>query len=419
MDCFETIIVGGGPSGSLAAISALHRYKGLKIAIFEQREKIGHPPHCSGLIGINGLKQLKIYHSLAKKVCDNQIRKARFFSPSGISFILDRKKDDLLVLDRPRLDTCLAKNAKNLGASLNHHHSIKKIKYNETRAEWMVSGLGKKNQPFNTSTKVIISAEGHHPKISPQASLPTPSNAWFFPALQYEMDNVIISDKNTVELYFGNKIAPGFYAWLIPLNESMARIGLAIHPLLSHGVRKFLEYTIKKHPILSKKLEKSVRINSWGGFVPAHGPISKTYADGFMVVGDAAGQTKATTGGGFNIGGYCGLLAGKVAAEAIISNNQSSNFLKKYQRLWHSIFEPNLSIMKLFRRCLSFLPDKTLDAIFNIAIETGINDSIQKVQDVDLHGIGLLKYSLTPHVLIKSFHQAPQAAVSLFHGLTH
>lgn len=418
MNHFETVIIGGGPSGSLAAISALNRSKGLNIVIFEQRKKIGHPPHCSGLIGINGLKQLKIYHSLAKKVCYNQISKARFFSPSGNSFILDRKQNEFLVLDRPRLDTYLGKNAKNLGASLFYQHSIKKIKYNETRAEWMISGIGQKKKPFNASTKVIISAEGHHPKISLQASLPTPSNAWFLPALQYEMQNVTISDRNTVELYFGNKIAPGFFAWLIPLNESMARVGLAIHPHLYRGVRKFLEYTIKKHPILSKKLDKSVRVNSWGGFVPANGPISKTFTDGFMVVGDAAGQTKATTGGGFNIGGYCGLLAGKVAAEAILINNHSSNFLKKYQRLWRSLFEPDLSIMKLLRRCLSFLPDKTLDTIFDIVIETGINDRIQKFQDVDLHGIGLLKYSLSPHVLIKSLHQAPQAAVSLLYGLT-
>ena len=69
-----------------------------------------------------------------------------------------------------------------------------------------------------------------------------------------------------------------------------------------------------------------------GGFVPASGPINRTFTDGFLVVGDAAGQTKATTGGGFNIGGYCALIAGKVASDSIEKDDYSKNFLKRYQQ---------------------------------------------------------------------------------------
>ena len=39
------------------------------------------------------------------------------------------------------------------------------------------------------------------------------------------------------------------------------------------------------------------------GRIPTTGPVRTTYADNFMMVGDVAGQTKPTTGGGVILGG--------------------------------------------------------------------------------------------------------------------
>ncbi|MHA2203600.1 MAG: NAD(P)/FAD-dependent oxidoreductase, partial [Candidatus Hodarchaeales archaeon] len=359
-----------------------------------------------------------IYHSLTNEVRLNQIHAAEFISPLGKSFIIDRKISELVVLDRPKLDLKLAEQAQNLGAIFRYQSSVRGISRQSNRKNWLISGRSAKFKEFKAIGNVIVSTEGHHPRITPQAGLSSPPNNWFFPAFQIELDNVLNIDRDVVELYFGKKFAPGFFVWLIPLNESRARLGLAIHPYLAKGVRKRLTYVIKKHPIISKKLKKSKPVNSWGGFVPACGPIPRTFTNGFMVAGDAAGQTKATTGGGFNIGGYCGYLAGKVAAESVFFDKYTSAFLKKYQQLWRSMFEPELSIMKLFRRCLSFLPDRTIENIFEIAIQTDIEVYTQMIQDIDLHGIGLVKYSLNPRVFTKAFRQIPRAAVSLFYGLT-
>lgn len=417
MDSYDVAIVGGGPVGSFAASSILSQNKALQVAVFEHHQKSGFPPHCSGLIGIDGLKKLKIYHSLAKHVSFNQIKAAKFFSPSGRSFIIDRKQNELLVVDRPRLDSLLAKQAYKHGASFQYRSVVKRITRSKQGLNWIISGISPDTRKFEVVSNIIISAEGHHPRILPQAGLQPPSKKWFLPAFQFELENVSDIDRNFVELYFGSKFAPGFFVWLIPLNDSRTRVGLAIHPYLAKGVRKRLSFVTKKHPILSKKLKKSKLVDSWGGFVPASGPIPRTFTNGFMVAGDAAGQTKATTGGGFNIGGYCGYLAGKVAAESAHVNNYSSNFLKKYQQLWQSVFEPELSLMKFFRRGLSFLPDKKLESFFNIAIQTGIDTHMQKIQNIDLHGKALLKYSLTPRVLIQGLRLIPQTVVSLFQGL--
>jgi len=414
MDPCDIAIIGGGPCGSLAAISALSYNKDNYVTIFEKRKTSGYPPHCSGLISISGLKKLGIYHFAAKKTSYNKIRSAKFVSPEGKSILIKRRKNELLVLDRPKLDAYLAKQAQKLGANLLHQHTVKEIqRKNQT---WNILFTGGRSKCSSITAKIGISAEGHHPIISSQVGLPTPSKKWFFPAIQYELDNVMIPEKETVELYFGNKIAPGFFAWMIPLNDIQARVGLAIHPNMTKGARTYLNHIVKKHPILSPKLKKSTIINSWGGFIPANGPINKSYTDGFLVAGDAAGQTKATTGGGFNIGGYCGLIAGKIASEAIERDNFTGTFLKKYEQLWRSKFEPELSLMKFFRRTLSFLPDKTLDSLFDIARQTDLAHHMQKVDNIDLHGIGLFKYSLSPKTIIHGLKNIPQLVTSMFNG---
>ena len=43
------------------------------------------------------------------------------------------------------------------------------------------------------------------------------------------------------------------------------------------------------------------------------GPVTRTYADRVVAVGDAAGLVKPTTGGGI----YYGLLSGSIAAEVL------------------------------------------------------------------------------------------------------
>ncbi|MHA2253568.1 MAG: geranylgeranyl reductase family protein [Candidatus Kariarchaeaceae archaeon] len=415
MNPCDIAIIGGGPCGSLAAISAFSHNKGSNVTIFEKRKKSGYPPHCSGLIGIEGLKKLGIHHSAIKKTSFNKIKQAKFISPTGKSILINRNKSELLVLDRPKLDAYLANKAQKLGANFLYQSTVKEI---QRRSKiWKIFFTTERKNCSPITATIAISAEGHHPKISAQTGLPTPSNNWFLPGIQYELDNVGVPEKDTVELFFGNNVAPGFFAWMIPLNEVQARVGLAIHPNLSKGARYYLNYMIKKHPVLSPKLTKSKILNSWGGFVPASGPINKTFTDGFLVVGDAAGQTKATTGGGFNVGGLCSQFAGQIACQSVLNNDASSKYLRKYEMKWKSYFEPELSLMKTFRRLLSYLPDKTLDGLFDIAIQTELAHRMRRVENIDLHGMGLLKYSVSPPVLIRAFKHTPHLINSLFQGL--
>ncbi|HSO25033.1 MAG TPA: NAD(P)/FAD-dependent oxidoreductase, partial [Methanobacteriaceae archaeon] len=65
---------------------------------------------------------------------------------------------------------------------------------------------------------------------------------------------------------------------------------------------------------------------------PVGGMPKKMVTDNLMVVGDAAGQVNPLTGGGIISGMTGGMIAGKVAAEAISEGDCSENKLKDYEK---------------------------------------------------------------------------------------
>ncbi|MFX0122821.1 MAG: geranylgeranyl reductase family protein [Candidatus Hodarchaeota archaeon] len=409
---YDLAIIGAGPAGSLAAWEAAQT-SGISISIFEEHLQVGKPPHCSGLISMDGFLNLGLnMHDIRRKLSYNMISRAKFISPNYISVEINRGPDSMIVLDRVALDQYLATRAQKLSCEYRLGNRVKKIKFDGSNWTLFSQNSGKRKFCCN----LLISAEGGHCRLAKSIGLPTPSKKWLFPAIQFEFERVKDIETDCVEIYFGQKYAPGFFGWFIPITENSARLGIAVGPWNKIKTRFFMKKFLKKHPSLCKRLRKAKLTKTYGGFVPATGPVKKTYYYNFMTVGDAAGQSKATTGGGLNIGGFCGRLAGLMARKIYSEEVEVSIGCREYQRKWQTIFEPDLTLMKLFRRMMTFLPDKTWDSIIQIAKETDIGESM-KSTSVDLHGLGLLRYALTPRVFISGLHLVPQTAASFLQGL--
>jgi len=110
-----------------------------------------------------------------------------------------------------------------------------------------------------------------------------------------------------------------------------------------------------------------------------------------MVVGDAAGQTKPTTGGGVIMGGMCAIISGEAAAEAIRTRDTSSRALNKlYERKWRGALGREFSTMLVARRFFNKLSDNTLDRIFKIIIKERLAEEISSFGDMDFQS-GVLR----------------------------
>ncbi len=148
-------------------------------------------------------------------------------------------------------------------------------------------------------------------------------------------------DPQTTEMYFGNQIAPGGYAWIIPKNEDTVNIGLGFRGLFASPSETGISYLrrfIHSHPSVASMMKKGKIIRKTGALVPVGGPRARTYSDSVLLIGDAAGHVMASNGGGVPTA----LGGGEIAGFAAVQYLQDGESLSWYERTWKKEFGKEL-----------------------------------------------------------------------------
>jgi flavin-dependent dehydrogenase len=133
------------------------------------------------------------------------------------------------------------------------------------------------------------------------------------------------------------------------------------------------------------KLESQCKIDSsqariiYGG-VPLR-PLPRTSAARMIVVGDAAGQVKPTTGGGIYYGLLCAEIAADVLHRSINNNDFSARAFKEYDRRWQKLLSRELQIGRWARWLFERLNDRQLDRLFDFVERKGIDQLLLKSED--------------------------------------
>jgi len=211
---------------------------------------------------------------------------------------------------------------------------------------------------------LVIDAEGANVSLLRSAGVAGAKS--FVVGLQYEGDGVSYERDDHVELYFGSDFAPGFFSWIVPLGGQRARVGLCIGKKAIYPIQSYLSTFITEHPIASRRLRGAKLRGLFGGWIPIHGPISRTYGDGFLIVGDAASHTKSTSGGGVYFGLKAAEIAGETAAECVEAGDYSLRQLKRYEDRWKAAFGRELQFTSAVRNFLDRLTDRDLDSLFRL-----------------------------------------------------
>jgi len=379
----DIIVVGGGPCGSYAAYTAAKQ--GAEVLVCEEHEEIGVPKHCAGHLNISSLKQLGI--RVPRAVIENEIKGAVFCSPSGKQFVLRCRAPVTYVVDRELFDKCLAELAVKAGVKYRFKSGVKSLILDSG----VVKGVALKGEE-RVEANVVIDAEGCSSKLLKKTGLHGLEGSMMVKGAQAEVDCVEGTEEDMVEVYLGNKVAPGFFAWIIPRKDGSAKVGLATE---SGDPRKYLRRFMEKHPVASEKLKKSRTTSISFHPIPLAGPIPKTYSDGFLVVGDAASQVKPTTGGGVIFGLTCARVAGEVAYEAVKMQDFSEAFLSRYQSRWRKLVGFDLAAMLRIRRMLNSLSDSRINGMIDLCRKLGVDSVLEKAGDLDFQGrslIPMIKY---------------------------
>ena len=378
----DAVVVGGGPCGSLAAWTLAKL--GADVAVFEEHREIGLPSHCAGHVSLKGLKRLGLH--LPQKIFENKIYGAVFYSPSGLEFRVKRSSPVTCVLNRELLDKHLAELAMKAGAQYFTGRRVISL----VSKSGVVAGVSvsRKRAKETVASNIVIDAEGCSSLLLKRVGLQTLDRSMVVNAIQAEVDQVDDTDVDMVEVYLGRKYAPGFFAWIIPKKNGSAKVGLATK---AGDPREYLRRLMQKHPVASKRLMKSKITSLSMHPISLGGTIPKTYANGLLVVGDAASQVKPTTGGGIIFGLLCAKIAGEVAYEAVKNGDFSEKFLSRYQFRWKKSIGFELNVMRQLRKRLNRLSDGQMDKIIGLCSRFGVAKALEDAGDVDYEGSALVR----------------------------
>ena len=284
---FMISVIGAGPAGCYTAY--LLAKAGKEVSVFEEHKKIGSPVQCTGIVtsSINNILKPP------KSAVLNKIKTARIFSKNNFVEIKLRKEN--LILDRKEFDTHLAEKAKSAGAKIYLDYTF-------------IGNEGKKVVTTKKTITVekIIGADGPSSKVAKINNMLGRRKYWFgFQA------RVKLRNENIVKFYPNI----GTFAWVVPENKETARIGLLGNQSAKEIFAKFLKNKSKKNKIIDYQT----------GIVPAYNPKQITQKNHIYLVGDAASQVKATTGGGI----IQSLTAAEALADSIINSKDYENEWRK------------------------------------------------------------------------------------------
>jgi flavin-dependent dehydrogenase len=213
--------------------------------------------------------------------------------------------------------------------------------------------------------------------------------------VEAEVDGVENLEPDAVEVFLGNKYAPGFYAWLIPRLDGTAKIGLAAK---RGNPRELLQRLMLKHPVASKQLAKARIMRTAFHPITLGGPIAKSYAAGFVAVGDVASQVKPTTGGGVIFGLTCARIAAEVSSESIRKGDYTSNSLRFYQKRCLDMLGFDVNVMLRIRGFLDAVSDEKMDDALRFCKKVGLEKALRNVEEIDFQGQTLLKTFRKPGI---------------------
>ena len=110
---YDVVVVGGGPSGSMAAWEAAKG--GVSVCMLEKDRDIGYPVRCGEAAGASGLKQ---FVDIKESWVAEKITGVKLGSPSGKLVEIDFASETGFILNRRVFDYDLSRYAAKAGAEV-------------------------------------------------------------------------------------------------------------------------------------------------------------------------------------------------------------------------------------------------------------------------------------------------------------
>ena len=346
----DVVVVGAGPAGNNAAFELASR--GFGVSVIDGRVDIGDKL-CTGIIGAECARRFPLDSALVY----HEARSAKLVTPEQATLHFSTATPQAKIVDRVSYVASFAHRAEAAGATYHLGQRVLEISPEG-------SGVSIRTDQNHFRARSVIIASGFGTHLSNYVGLGKVPD--YVTAVQAE---AAVEDEDQVEIHLGQKVAPGFFSWIVPTRPGRALVGLLTRRKAQNHMDEFL-----------RRLESEGRIRGvikepscWG--IPLR-PLKRTLRDRILVVGDAAGQVKPTTGGGI----YYSLLSSEIAADvlagALSAGDLSSRYLSSYQRRWKELLGQELETGYSARRMYEYLSDSQISSLARQADRNGLQQEL-------------------------------------------
>ena len=318
---YDIAIVGGGPAGLSAAYKASRL--GANVILFEKDDSIAHNIRTSGVSWIEDMERLGI-----SKDHYNPIKNYCLLSASNEATIRGESAKSC-VLNVRTMYQFLAFLAAEAGTEIMVRSNVNNV---ITDAKNRVLGL-KVNTPKGDlvlNCKLVIDASGFSSSVGRRLRM---VNEWkrYGVGAEYEC-YCEHADPETWTLMVGHQYSDVGYAWVFPVSKNRIRIGVGVGRPESN-----MDPMQKLHRIIDKKLKPLDRLGKIQpielhyGFIPNEGLRESFVSDGFILVGDSAGQSNPLVLEGIRYAIEFGRLAGEIGARSLSKDCEKASLLQYEQ----------------------------------------------------------------------------------------
>jgi len=371
---WDALVVGCGPAGAVAGRELARR--GFKVLIIEEHREVGRPVQCAGLVTRRVLEIVPAADSVL-----NSLRSAELIAPGGGSLVFGGGGERAVVLDRARFDRIAAESAIEAGCSLMLGAQV-------TGQRQLPGGTGLPGGAVELELaghsgaprvrgRLVIGADGVQSRLARSLGIRPPAE--ILPGFEARLAG-LSGPEDVVRILVGRDVAPGFFAWLIPIGDGGGLLGLCCQP---GGVpaRDYLE-RLRRNPALAPYVGSARSVAYLAGSVPLS-PSSASFAERALLVGDAAGQVKPISGGGLYTGTLCARMAAEVAAEALEDEDVSRERLSVYEKRWKKALGRELNMGRRIRKAYVHVTDAHMDELVRMLDRPKLLALISARGDID------------------------------------
>ena len=298
-------VIGAGTAGLIAARELSMR--GIETSVHDQKRIPGSPASASGIFSIGGINSLNINYG---KSLTNTLYGARFHAGKEMMEVRS-KEPQAYVLDREELNSICIDEAEAAGATI--------------RLGRRVAG----NELAKMSEEgVVIGADGAASAVASHFKMGSIDEFILTYKAEYRTR---IEDHEVVDLFFGGKHAPGFFGWLCPNSDSVMEVGIGVRMRDGNAKAYFERFAGSEE--IRRVLRGAEFLRGGASMIPIR--LRKKIVDdgkNVVLVGDAAGQVKPSTGGGIVFGGNAAKMAAAAVANKILRGGSLEVYAKEYKK---------------------------------------------------------------------------------------